>query len=815
MTPTNKGYAHCAAAGAPVDALELRRLLSAGQLDQSFGVGGVAAADAVLTTDLGLQVIQPDGKIVAIGTTGSATPGSTRALLLRFNPDGRLDRTFGSIGRVTTQIADDAAVTAAAESDGEIVVAATGDVYSNNSTVNEVLRYLPDGTLDRRFAQGGVLDIAAGPLESASAILIQPDGKIVIAGRGLGNSVDGFGLVRLTTNGELDPTFGTGGKVFTGFGAAGEGGIGALAILPNGELLAGGSVSVTDSNNHTTNTAALARYHVNGSLDKTFGTSGITLNPAMAEISSLALRPHGSFVAGGSDASSAIAAAQFTASGSLDLRFGKKGVVESPVGNSPNRYGGGESVLLQKNGSLILIGSTGDTLMTAITPVCRFTAGGILDKAFGWTNSGATQLRGGFGDGILQSDGKIVVIGASGLCRLTNSGQPDPAFGGIGVVSNPNGITGPIRAMAQQNDGKIIVAGNEIGPTVKDFSEAVVARYNADGSLDMTFGINGRAYLHAGGNARFNSIVIQSDGTIVASGFGRPSISGPMQFLLARFLANGRLDPSLGHGGWMLASLGDPVGQQFNALALQPDGKLVAAGREGGAANSSSTAGSRIVVARFAANGSLDPTFGSAGWVVLDPYPLFSDGALATAVALQKDGKIVVSGNIGPDFAVVRLTTSGALDPTFASGGIAATPLSGPPYIYPDQTHTMAIDASGRILVGGALGSEYAVVFRYLPDGTLDAAFGNAGVLQLPSADYFPSDSINALAIEPDGKIIVAGNDVGTVVARLNDKGVDPTFGNKGIASISDKSPIGALLVVANGRILLAAGSDLIRLLGK
>jgi uncharacterized delta-60 repeat protein len=375
-------------------------------------------------------------------------------------------------------------------------------------------------------------------------------------------------------------------------------------------------------------------------------------------------------------------------------------------------------------------------------------------------NSGATSA-------LIQPDGKIVAAGwgetaswgapgVFGLARYLSSGSLDRSFGSGGEVALPAGSAG---AVARQPDGKLLVAGSGHG----DF---MLVRYNADGSLDTTFGRGGKARTAFGSmGAQAQSVAIQADGKIVAAG----PLGEDAGFALARYKANGSLDTTFGTNGRVTTKVG--AGGVAFALALQPDGKIVVAGSVNGDLTflHGLTTGDQFAVARYDPNGSLDTGFGTGG-LVTNAFGLLS--AQARAVVVQPDGKIVVAGagqvdgNTPPEVVIARFAPDGSLDPSFGSNGIAATPFpaSGECDGCGLYANAVAIQADGKLVAAGqgCSGGCWFALERYNPDGSLDTGFGTGGRVttefgSIDSCSGQGGDYANDVAVQGDGKIVAAG----------------------------------------------------------
>ena len=230
--------------GGPGQNFTLARYDPDGSLDPSFGTGGMVASEVGGTISRGRALaLQPDGKIVVVGYTWIGLGLNYWDFgLARYNPDGSLDVTFGTDGVVTTDFVGgfDAAEEVVLQPDGRIVVVGSAELIPGNFVSRDfaVARYNTNGSLDTTFGNGGKVTSPLGEIDSASSVVVQPDGKIV-AGGGGALTID-FALVRYNTDGTLDPTFGSGGMVTTDLGGSDYA---ALALQPDGRIVAAGSAS--------------------------------------------------------------------------------------------------------------------------------------------------------------------------------------------------------------------------------------------------------------------------------------------------------------------------------------------------------------------------------------------------------------------------------------------------------------------------------------------------------------------------------------------------------------------------------------------
>jgi uncharacterized delta-60 repeat protein len=415
---------------------------------------------------------------------------------------GDLDPTFGTSGTVMTDInhSTDLAQGVALQADGKLVV--VGQTYKNNDYSTEdfvVARYNTDGTLDTTFGAGGrVRTDFPGLAAVPSAVVIQPDGKIVVAGGAfpLFTFLGDFKVVRYNTNGSLDRSFGSGGIVTTTFPAGSY--AFDVALQTDGKIIAVGTVFIGfDPGEQSDTDFALARYNPDGSADTTFGNGGQVSTDFVGmedDAFSVLIQPDGKIVAVGSANSSAnfydFAAARYLSNGTIDTTFGVGGRVQTDFGDQ--NFDRARSAALQPDGRIVAAGfaisQNGGVQNFA---VARYTSNGILDTTF--SGDGKTQID--FGNCcqsatkvLLQSDGKIVVVGGSNgesseddflLARLSRRGALDSTFGVGGEVRTSFGdLNGGANGAALQSDGKIVAVGFQATFT-NQWANLALARYLA------------------------------------------------------------------------------------------------------------------------------------------------------------------------------------------------------------------------------------------------------------------------------------------------------------------------------------------------
>ena len=406
-------------------------------------------------------------------------------------------------------------------------------------------------------------------------------------------------------------------------------------------------------------------------------------------------------------------------------------------------------------------------VLVALASVIARAADGDLDAAFSGDGKVKTDINNTFDAGsamVIQPDGKIVVAGYSvfndpafmSIVRYNPDGSLDINFGSGGKVASDVFITQMRVDLAIQSDGKIVVVGT-VPPETGFPTNFGIARFNADGTPDMSFGVGGKAIADFGGNYdEPSSLTIQADGKVVVAGVTAPDANFLLSdFAFARFDANGNLDPTFGIAGLVSLDFTN-VYDRANAVTVQPDGKIVGVG----ITTPSGTDGDFAAV-RLEANGSPDVAFGAAGKVTTD---FFGDRDEAHAIVIQPvDGKMVVAGKAGlatnvADFGLVRYLADGSLDPGFGVGGMVKTDF----FNLPDAAYDVALQSDGKIVASGpicpdASNIETLVDFgtaRYNIDGTLDATFGTAGKV---TTDFGHIDEAHAVAIQANCQIVVAG----------------------------------------------------------
>lgn len=392
------------------------------------------------------------------------------------------------------------------------------------------------------------------------------------------------------------------------------------------------------------------------------------------------------------------------------------------------------------------------------------------------------------------------VFSAEAHQALAAGGDLDVTFSGNGKLTTNFDLRGDLaRCIAIQADGKIVVAGAGSG-MIK------IARYNTNGSLDTTFSGDGRVTLslESGHVDSVASVAIQVAGKILVAG-GSSNSSNDPHGLLARFTSIGIHDPTFDGDGIVITS----SMSEISDIAIQSNGKIV------GVCNDYSPGLNFMKIVRYNTSGSLDTTFGTTGIVGISFGP--SQNAEVSALAILPSGKIIAAGHASPgvfsEFALTQYNSNGTLDTTFGGNGIVLTDFTGST----DAANDVKVQPDGKIVAAGyatTSGTQNFALARYNADGTLDTTFSGDGKVET-NMRLLGDDSVNALAIQSNGRIVAVG-DIGNIdfaLARYNpDGGMDQNFGQSGrvftdvVSGSSDESR--AIAIQTDGKIVVAGTSQ-------
>ncbi len=628
--------------------------------------------------------LQPDGKIL-IGGWFNKISGTARNNIARLNADGSLDATFNPD-------ANGGVYSIAVQADGKILIGGWFNQISGTAR-NNIARLNADGSLDTTFNPNADSWIRS--------IAVQADGKILIGGwfTSIGGVARKY-IARLNPDGTVDSEFDP--KLdypFSGF-------VYPIAIQADGKIIVGGDFTSVSG----VSRRSIARLNADGTVEASFDpNAGYGLLATIYDIFALILQPDGKIIIGGDFASAGgfirNNIARLNPDGTVDSALNTGGELDRTF-NPPNGfvlYNGtangrdeGNAVAIQPDGKIVVIGSSSDSNGTNNELlVMRYNVDGTLDTSFN-DNGMVTYKRAANTSDIgaavaIQTDGKIIAVGRSInngrvalILRYNSDGTPDESFNGSGVVIfNSGSVINEANAVAIQADGKIVIVGRSY---INGTDDVLILRYNSDGTLDTSFhgtGIaayNGPNYASSYDSGK--AVAIQPDGKIVVTGHSEDGSSYDYELLVIRYNNDGTLDSSFNgtgaatYGKWLSG----------NAIAIQPDGRIVVAGDQGHWA---------LYVLRYNVDGTLDMKFNGSGVVDFE----ITGNDIGYGVAIQPDGKIVTVGRSIFDDSVVmvlRFNSDGTFDWTFGKGGMATYNFGNW-----DIGAAVAIQSDGKIVVVG------------------------------------------------------------------------------------------------------------------
>ncbi|MBL0141440.1 MAG: hypothetical protein IPP91_05095 [Betaproteobacteria bacterium] len=725
-----------------------------GQPDATFGVGGRVVIPGLARAFS--VALQSDGKVVVGGIDTSLF---TKLALFRLTTAGQPDASFGSAGLASTTVEGEPNALAL-QADGRIVV---GGVYRRIDSVTRFLamRFMASGAVDTSFGGDGIGDDTL--IGVATAVVVQSDGRIALAGRyPVSNYKDNLAVARLTASGSLDSMFAVSGvqsfdllhwELPPGESTIPRG----IAQQPGGKLVVTGS---------SAGRFFAARLSTDGAVDASFGASGYYFRtPSAAQLVSsprLAMLPDGRILLAASTAPSGepgrLTLVQVTANGFDDAAFGISGQSIVPAG-PPRNFGAPLVVRIHAGGKPQVAGIVNGAFLPDVLEVdvdlvatASFSAAGVLDAAFG-------------------TSGQVFALPVANDARIHALAQAGSSFLGFGAVDDG---ARSLLAIARYDGG-----GRLMPSSFTTARGGVAVGETGDESAAL-----------AATPAAFNNYV----------GFA----GWQAQAGTSRFLA-GVVDAATNSVVlWTNHAVGASV-DVATAVAWQ-SGQLVVAG------NTFNGTHNDAAVIRVGVPGlAMDATFGTSGKSV---FSFGSGDSNVAGAAVQADGKIVVAGSVfngtDYDFALARLNANGTLDSSFGSGGMVVTPIGAGN----DFGRAVAIQSDGLIVVAGTVYSSLTesnvAVARYTTAGALDTTFNGTGFRSIPFAAGV--DDARALAIQPDGRILVTGSGQNgatkdVIVARLTTAGALDTFFNatgKVTTSFSaGDDEANAVIVQANGAIVV------------
>jgi uncharacterized delta-60 repeat protein len=798
---------------ARLEVLEPRRYLFGGQQDLSFGELGTAreTIEAPIDVSAGGVAVDRDGRVVVAGFTSDQS--RFNIYLTRYLPDGGLDLRFGRSGVaviVPPSVGNAYVREVLIQPSGRIVV-----VCDTEFGTFLAVGLREDGSIDKGFGSGGNVTVSG----RANCATMLADGSIMVGGDVYSESVQRTAsYLHVLADGKLDPVYGGGFRTLglKGGDARHTTSFDRMRTLPDGSVIAAGEFG---------GDVMLFKITPSGFGTRRFGTDGLTSIDFGSDedfASGLVALADGSFVVLAENA-----LARVTAGGQLLTAFGENGkALPGLAASTAGASIGFGDLAVAPDGRLLVVGSLGDGQAF----VAALNQRGHVGRSYGNHGTvgfdfGADMKRSAGSFAAIAQDGSLIVAGGAesgpglrfAVAKVRTDGSLDASFGTAGRLTTAFSAPAFVQntKLALQSDGRIVAMTNYLGVE----HGVAFARFNADGSVDRTFGNGGSIKIPVDGGFTLNTdLSIDSKGRIVGLyyiGFITPI---PV-FRVMRLTSRGQVDSSFGTGGFLDPAFTDaPVAA---ALAVQGN-KVIVAMR-----------GAKLFLRRFDEGGHLDATFGNGGQADVDLQGQFYASmrlAVAPGVAIFIAGQTIGSSveKDPPKHLIttdlVKLSASGTVDGSFGTGGMARIDLGvNLGIIGASSAVSIALMPDGRIATGGHAGG--GAIAMFLPDGTLDPQFGSNGLVHTDFSRGF--DEPTSILPIAGGGVLFAGasnNFFGTShlqVIRLTRTGqADRSYGGAGTgvaASIGDKySSAGNAVLQSDGSVLIAGSLDLqlVRFLG-
>jgi uncharacterized delta-60 repeat protein len=727
------------------------------------------------------------------------------AMPFAFAQSGTLVPSFGEngikqidFGQVGTD--DDWGEVVKTDAEGKIWIA--GSLSGNFG----IVRLNMDGSIDSTFSDDGKLQIPAGYNARAYGLALGDNGKILLAGR---SDFGDFSVVQLNSDGTPDSSFSDDGKILIPAKSGSyneEESLGFIVDQEGKTLIAGGSQTGSYNGNRD---FIVVRLNTDGSMDSTFASNGELLVPddSSTDVAyTMALDNNNRIlVAGSSTVGIEIQGYEFHVgrmsvirldnSGNLDTTFDKDGKLILDIGGDEFSGKDAKSLAVDENGKILIAGTDRNNNVSEFI-ILRLNDNGSFDNTF--SDDGIDRISVGNNYDIaysliLDKNNRIVLAGNSytetgpqdySVIRLKTDGTLDSTFSDDGKLIFPIGVSDDqARSVTLDENGKLLIAGLSYNGKNYDFS---AARVNDDGNLDSTFDEDGKVMIHSNGIDEAKSMVIDSDGKVLAAGFSYTGSDN--DFSIVRLNADGSLDKTFNHSGKLTIPVGDGD-DVANCIALDASGKILVAGR------SVHDGQGTFSIVRLLTDGIIDTLFDADGKLSV-AVGNYDDGA--TAMSVDSFGRILMVGISDGHFSLLRLNSDGSLDNAFDGDGKKELTEG-----YSAMEICMAIDADGKILMAGRsqacsgheCGWQNFQIFRINTDGSYDSTFEGNGKLMLPFDDPQVKYYINvtkSIDIDSTGKIILMGSTAredniwsndhwGFGITRLNPDGsLDTTFNTNG-----------------------------------
>ncbi|MBA4153672.1 T9SS type A sorting domain-containing protein [Flavobacterium sp.] len=772
-----------------------------GDLDATFGSDGIVRSNLWNAAfNVKSHVVLADGKTIVAGEINNGT--YPKGFIMRLLTNGELDTTFGTNGKAVHPFLAGFNVVKV-QTDGKLLV---GSMYNNDFAV---ARYLANGSLDTAFAFDGSYyntNPDAFPFSSHPVVdlEIQSDNKIVGLTTTNVNDLNYYRLFRLNLNGILDSSL----NVTDNFGTTDN--PVALSIQSDNKLIVNGYYY-----NGSSPFVFIARYNTNGTADSSFNSNGRRAfsisNTTAVRATDLQLQPNGKILFSGKYYSNgnALFMVRFNTNGSYDTTFSGDGFQSATVDVGFSRPG---KIALQSDGKIIQM-DTYQNISTGYEDMLfvRYLSNGELDTTFNGSSWGVVLPFNGLNDtaacisivddkliisgnaeatvldnnmafakfnlnplsfdttfgnngrkqlnipfptyeeikkSVVQSNNKVVVLTRifvnnlyfSGLQRFNEDGSLDSTFGSNGKIGLGFYFT-DFDALAVDNANNIIISG------YTSLQSGLILRITPAGALDATFGDQGITYLPQDNFnfiPRINSIKIQTDNKIVLGGGN--NVNGIIDYLLIRLNANGTLDSTFGDNGISEVGLTNTY-EMITALEVLNNGKIVAVGF------TQENYGNDLqaVILKFNSVGLLDPTFnGNGKYFTEKAVDFYMNGD----IKVQTDGKILSTfESINDNFILYRLNSNGTADVNFGSGGYVNTFVTGF-----DKSAQIHYNPTNQhiTLIGTTLTDDIGkfALTRYFGNGDTDFSFGDSGKV-ITDIGHFTQ--VISASPTSDGKLVVSG----------------------------------------------------------
>ncbi|MEN9323632.1 MAG: hypothetical protein RL699_1412 [Bacteroidota bacterium] len=766
--------------------LSISFFMNAQSLDPSFGTNGGIVVNQTSTTIpddyVKNAVLQSDDKLLVISNNSSTSIGS----LSRITPEGFLDATFNNYGFKNFGTLRALAL----QADGKILVTSGNVIYRVNA----------DGSTDTSFNISGRQTISINNYSmTINTIVVKNNGKILLAGSVSNGNDNDLALASLNTDGSFDTFFDFDGKLTLDIAQQNNDATG-LVSQADGKIVVCGQAF-----NGSSQQLMLARFTAVGSLDTSFSTVGYTISTQATVLypQAIALQSDGKAVVSGAISGDKLFVQRYTTSGSLDSTFATAGYLATTFYNSYYPFNitvsnkGCSRLILLPNGKILVSAN----VVTNGFGLVQLNANGTLDTSFG--SNGSVSLSIGFDKSrflALNSAGKIVTGGFT-----IGEGIEKLIYSATGVLESE------VNVHILQSDEKInALLEQSTQKTIALLEDNRLVRYNSNGTIDSTFGLNGFVE-NSFPNFYFGGLFVLDGDKIILVG----NDSTLFYTSLFRLTADGQVDTSFGNNGLLL--LDNPTINQSAIDRIRVlNGKIyITYDYYTPESIANNTYNSYYGIMRLNLDGTPDTSFGNGG-IFYKNFNFFTttDYEYPNDVKIDESNNIVVTGVLrsrgsiySSAVATIKLNPNGVLDTTFGSNGVV---ISNPTGSTKNWGADLYIVNGNKYLINCLVtendGQRHSSFIQHNTDGSVDSSYGTNGVLNLAYSYYN-----NYVAQQPDGKILIANNlNAQFGLTRYTATGtLDTSFGTNGqlSTSIYFNSGIRSLLFLQNGKLLVGGSA--------